>query len=951
MSDGENTNSFGPLLRRHRVAAGLTQEALAERAGLGTRSIQHLERGESRPQQDTARRLAVALALTGEQRITFDALAQPGPRHCATRVGAVATMATGRGSWRDTSPAGRATSPTREERPVLVTLHARPGAAHNLPAPLTPLIGRAEEVAAVVALLERPEVRLLTLTGAGGVGKSRLALAVAGTLLDEAAAYPDGAWLVELAALADPTLVAPAVAAALGLREEPQCPLLETLTRYLRERQILLVLDNCEHLVAACAALATALLEAGPGVRLLATSREAMEVAGERRYRAPSLTAPDLAHLPPVEQLGAMAAVALFVARAQERQPDFALREGNARAVAEICARLDGIPLALELAAARVGSLSVEGIAARLDDRFRLLIGGPRTALPRQRTLRATLDWSYDLLSTGEQRLLERFAVFAGGWTLEAAEAVCAGEGIAATEVLDLLGGLVNKSLAQAQEAGGEVRYGLLETVRQYAGERLAAAGGAAAPRSRHLAWCLALADAAEPWLSGREQGAWLERLEGEHANLRAALAWSQEGGESTYGLRLASALWRFWSVRGYLSEGRRWLRDALARGDCDATNDAIAPARAKALLGAALLAIEQGAYDAAAALCARGDALARQRGAQGDRVAWLNVRGLLARQQDRYAASAACYEQALSLAQDEGETAGQATALAGLAGTAGLTGDTARASALYEQSLALFRELGDVRGMAEMLKWLALHAVHAGAYARGERLGEEALGLVRAVGDSGQAAETLRVLGVAAQFQGRYERATALHEESLALRQARGDERGAAESLMQLGHIALMREQLPRARALLSEALALLSQPGSWTAAIVRTLLGHVELAAGAAERAEALCGESARLFAAIDNPLYLPWCLEGLAGVAAARGDMARAARLCGARDALWTRLGGALPPAHAAGLAQTLAVSRVALGEDAFGEAWTAGQAMALDAAIAFALDGLSAVEEGT
>ncbi|HVB08865.1 MAG TPA: helix-turn-helix domain-containing protein, partial [Bacillota bacterium] len=420
------SGAFGELLKGYRLAAGLTQEALAERAGLGVRSVQAVEGGGSRPRRDTLRRLADALALGASERALLLAAGTPAPRR---------------------SPAGDVPAPPSPAR-------------HNLPLAPSALIGREAERAVVLALLG--EARLVTLTGSGGVGKTRLALAAAEALVEQ---YPDGVWLVELAALAEDRLVAQTVLETLGTPEEPSRPMLATLTDYLQDRLLLLLLDNCEHLVGACAALVEAVLRRCPGVRVLTTSREGLDVAGEQRYRVPSLPVPNLAHLPPPERLAESAAVALFLARARERRPDFALTAQNARTVAHVCARLDGIPLAIELAAARVDSLGVEGLAARLDGCFRLLTGGPRTALPRQRTLRAALDWSYDLLTESEQLLLDRLSVFAGGWTLAAAEATCAGDGIEQWEILDLLGGLVGKSLVQAEEAGGAVRYGLLETV------------------------------------------------------------------------------------------------------------------------------------------------------------------------------------------------------------------------------------------------------------------------------------------------------------------------------------------------------------------------------------------------------------------------------------------------------------------------------------------------------
>ncbi len=452
----------------------------------------------------------------------------------------------------------------------------------NLPAPLTGFVGRAWETREIAEMMA--DARLLTLTGPGGCGKTRLALEVAGTLVGS---YPDGVWHVELAALGDATLLAEVVATALGVREQMDHPMGDTLRAFLRPRETLLLLDNCEHLIDGCAALATDLLRACPGVRILAISREALRVAGETIWRVPGLAVPPADVRPEPASVLRFEAVQLFRARARASRPDFALTTGNASAVMRICQRLDGLPLAIELAAARLATLAVDAVAGRLDDCFGLLTGGSRTALPRQQTLRATMEWSYGLLSAGEQRLLRHLSVCVGGCTAAAA-AVCAAEGTPVGATPDLLDGLVAKSLLGLEDADGAGRYRLLETVRQYGWERLEEAGEATAARRRHAAYYLSLAEEAEPALTGPDQGRWLQRLDREYDNLRAALRWARDGGEQEQesGLRLAAALWRFWYVRGRQSEGRQWLEDLLAVGGSGDGAGAPTIARAGALRG-----------------------------------------------------------------------------------------------------------------------------------------------------------------------------------------------------------------------------------------------------------------------------------------------------------------------------------------------------------------------------
>ena len=467
--------------------------------------------------------------------------------------------------------------------PPLRSLEVLP---NNLPAQVTTFVGRAREMAEVKRLLE--STRLLTLTGPGGSGKTRLSLQIAAEVLDR---FPHGVWLIELTTLSDAALVPEAIANAVDVREEPGRPQLETLIDKLRARQLLLVLDNCEHLIAGCAQAAEALLRRCPQLAILASSREPLSIAGETIWAVPSLTVPESyrsVEEADFDTLAQLEAVQLFVERAAAVRPDFALTQDNARLIAKLCWRLDGIPLAIELAAARVKVLTLAQILTRLDDRFRLLSGGSRTALPRQQTLGALIDWSYDLLSEPERILLRRLAVFVAGRTLEMAEEVCSGDGLDRRDIFDLLCALVDKSLAMIEPGpDGEPRYTMLESVWDYADEKLIQHGETARYRSRHLDYFTRFAEEAEPGLAGPEQKTWLDRLSTEHYNFNFALRWSVENPEGVErGLRLAGALIRYWEVRSYLNEGREQFEELLARADAS-----VPPAvRAKAELGAGRL-------------------------------------------------------------------------------------------------------------------------------------------------------------------------------------------------------------------------------------------------------------------------------------------------------------------------------------------------------------------------
>jgi predicted ATPase/class 3 adenylate cyclase len=444
------------------------------------------------------------------------------------------------------------------EFPPLRTVPSHP---NNLPTQLTSFVGREKELADIQKLLS--DTHILTLIGPGGTGKTRLSIQVASALLDR---FPDGLWLVELAPILDPLLVPRLTAMTMGLRDEPQRPVLDMLCDYLREKQMLIILDNCEHLVDACARMADAVLHAAPHLRILASSREALGIGGEVTYRVPSLGLPNMQQLPPFASLSQYEAVKLFIDRAKSAVPTFSVTNENAPAVAQICHRLDGIPLAIELAAAKVRVLGAEQIAKRLDDRFRLLTGGSRTALERHQTLRAAIDWSYNILPIAEQVLFRRLSVFVGGWTLEAAESICADGSVKSAEVLDLLGQLINKSLVLMEAIQGQTRYSMLETMRQYASEKLVEAGESDMFRDRHLAYFLELAETAEPHLIRPEQLEWLAKLDADYENLRLALEWALNKEFAEPSLRLCAALGQFWSLQCYWLEGTKWMNDALAK-------------------------------------------------------------------------------------------------------------------------------------------------------------------------------------------------------------------------------------------------------------------------------------------------------------------------------------------------------------------------------------------------
>lgn len=614
---------------------------------------------------------------------------------------------------------------------------------HNLPLALSSFIGRERELVEIKRHLTM--TRLLTLTGTGGAGKTRLAIEVAGGL---AATFPGGAWLVELAPLPDPELVPRAVAAALGLREEPGRPLVSTLLDDLRSRNLMLILDNCEHLIEATARLAEALLSSCPGLRVLATSREPLGVTGEVCWPVRPLSVPAADHRHAVESLAGYESVRLFVERTRSRLPGFELTGANSRSVAEVCRKLEGIPLAIELATARMAVLAVEQVADRLDDSLGLLTGGVRTADPRHQTLRAALDWSYEPLSGTERALFRRLSVFAGGWTFEAAEAVGAGDGIE-DGVLDLLGRLVSKSLVTVQAGRpGAVRYGMLEPVRQYAHEKLEQSGEAEEAHRRHAAFFLALAEGAEPELLGPHPVPGLERLAEEHDNFRAALSWALDapGAEDRVelGLRIAVALARFWGVHG-VGEGRGWLEKGLSR------NGAPAPVRAKALNEAGWLSLFQGDQDMAVEML----------------------------------------EESRSLFEALGDRRGAATALANLGFAVAHRCESGRLAVLREKAGELLGEPLDPRTRAHLLNFLALAALEAGDDEQAISLAGTGLELYRRLEDAQGIAISLAALGMAALKAGDPARASGYFEEVLRMLRRMGDKMGIAYCLLGLGGVA----------------------------------------------------------------------------------------------------------------------------------------------------------------
>ena len=773
---------------------------------------------------------------------------------------------------------------------VAVSAPAPPSVVHKqatpyaLPRPLTALIGRERELEAILQCLGNAP--LVTLTGTGGIGKTRLALETAWTQQKN---QPDGACFVDLAPVADPALLPRAAAAALGLQETDEQPLLEALIDHLRPRTLLLVLDNCEHLIDASAELAGRLLRDCPNLQILATSRQPLGITGEVVWRVPVLEVPPREGAPE-ELVERYAALRLFFERARAVQSTLALTQSSVDAAIEICRHLDGIALAIELAAARVKSLSVEQIALRLEDRFRLLTGGSRNALPRQQTLRALVDWSYELLPPKEQLLLARLSVFGDSYSLEATEAIC-GDGVEldSGEILDLLEQLVDKSLVLTEESEeGLSRYRMLETIREYSRLKLPE-GDLATLGERYRSWYLALAQQSEANLLGSDQAHWLTVLDGEHHNLRKAIALST--GESH--LELCAALCRYWYLRGHWSEGREQLDEALGRADA-ARGSA---ARAKALMGA----------------------------------------GNLARSQSDYPVAIVHYEACLVLYRELGDAVGHASTLNNLATVLMEEGDYVRAQALYEESLTLSRELDDKGGISRALHNLGMIANEQGDNERALAFYSESLALSRALGNRYLEANGLNNLGNVAVDQGDYKRARALIEQALLIDRELGMDAGIASSLNDLGRIELALGSYESAQRLVAEGLELYRRLGDQRGiALSLHNQGLVLLAWGRYDEARQRLTESLQL----GHLRCLADTLVGLAHLALREEQLARAARLYGAADQVNLQRKGILAFLERRIHDDDLEQLTETLGPELFEKAYATGHALTTEAALQLA-----------
>jgi predicted ATPase/class 3 adenylate cyclase/DNA-binding CsgD family transcriptional regulator len=786
--------------------------------------------------------------------------------------------------------------------PPLKTLDSRP---NNLPVQFTRLIGREQEVAAVQHLLQRESVHLVTLTGPGGTGKTRLGVQVTAESSD---LFPDGVYFVNLAPISDAEFVVPAIAQTLGIREVADQSLPERLQEELQQKQVLLLLDNFEQVVSA-ALQVTDLLVACPKLKVLVTSREVLHVRAEHEFAVPPLALPDPTHLPELAALSHYAAVALFLQRAQVVKPEFQVTAANAPTIAEICVRLDGLPLAIELAAARVKLFPPQALLARLNQRLQVLTSGARDAPARQQSLRNTIAWSYDLLHAEEQRLFQRLSVFVGGCTMQTIKAlgVALDKSSGAGWLLDRVASLIDKSLLQqTQQEGDEPRLVMLETIREYGLEALTASGEMDVTRHAHATYYLRLAEEAEPelaltgQLTGQRQVMWLEQLEREHENLRAALQWSVEQGEAgqsmEMALRLGAALEDFWVIRGHDTEGRTFLERALAG------SEGVTPAvRAKALGTVGRLALDQGDTDRGEVVC----------------------------------------EQSLALYRELGDTAGIALSLYRLGVVAWTRNNLTVSRSLTEKALALGREMGDKGCIARSLNRLAFIADQQGEYTRGRALCEESLALYRERESKiGIVASLLELAFLLYHSQSDPVLLRSVLEEGLALSRELGFPTDIAIFFCLAGQLALSQGNAIKARPLIEEALALFRKGGDRHAtALALSLLARVEARQGNHPAARALYKESLAMAArGVTGKELIPSCLEGLAGVLASQGELARATWLWGAAETLRQALGVPIPPVERATYEQAVATARSQLGERAFAAAWAEGRTMSPEQALA-------------
>ncbi|MCB8946938.1 MAG: tetratricopeptide repeat protein [Ardenticatenaceae bacterium] len=861
--------SFGEWMETRRKRLGLTRKVLAALAGCAPVTVRKIERDERRPSIQLAQLLAQHLQIPEDEQEDF------------------VRRARGEFVPRFENPTDVAVADGQKSNPRVTKVR------HNLPQLLTSFIGREEALAEIENLITHN--RLVMLTGIGGIGKTTLSIQVGHRLR---AAFPDGVWLIELAPVSNPSYVAETTAYTLGLRDSGDRPVFESLLSYLQQKSGLLILDNCEHLIHATAQFVETLLHACPKIKILATSREAFAIPGEKLFQVAPLSMPDRPQPTSLslKEWAKYEAITLFVDRATAVLPDFQLTENNIMPLVQICQQLDGLPLAIELAAARVKVLTVAQIASRLDDRFRLLTGGRRTALLRQQTLRASIEWSWALLTPAEQHLLQRLSVFVGGMSLAAVEAVCADEALDRFDLLDLLDELVKKSLVIAQcRPGHERRYRLLVSIRQYAQEKLADAGMKALLQDRHLAYFLQMAEQAEVALAGPDQAVWMTNLAKELDNIRAALSWARQT-DSQAGLKLTIAIWRFWRD-GYLREGDAYLAQFLA-DDKDITSSL----RARALWVWSQFKYHLGIGDRPYSLVTESLALYRDLGDQAGIAQSLCLSAQLRGN--------------IELAQDEG-------------------------LALLNESLTIFQSLGDRLGMAGVLLISAIYAIERNDFDQALLYAKESAALFREMGDLASLADALGSAADAASALGDYVSAEEMLHESLAIQESLGPRRTGI-GLYDFGRFYYDQGNYDKACQYIEKGMTILQQVGelhysNWAA----THLGHVLLRLGKPDKAKSLLIDAQQVFSKIGVKIGVVYALEGLACLAVIQAQVKKALAIYAWGDAMRVTLYNPRPPHEQTAVDKDLAVIIEMIDEKMYAAVYAAGQDMKIEEAIALAM----------